>query len=107
MKWGLEELRDLDLAKMAKDSPYPFVIHWAGLKHPRIKAMIRSDILLFFEDYYYSKIRFGKTKSRCRVAAEFLAAISDRAIRKAKRLHLDLTIKTPDETSPEGSVTHN
>jgi len=95
MKYGLEEIRDFDLSKIAADSPYPFVIHWAGLKEPRIKAMIRSDILLFFEDYYYSKLRFGKARNRYRVGSEFIGRIGHKAIRKARYLGSKLTDRTP------------
>ena len=86
MKYGLEEIGDLDLSKIAANSPYPFVIHWAGLKRPRIKAMIRSDILLFFEDYYYSKIRFGKTINRYRVVSELISRTGNRALAKTGRV---------------------
>jgi lipopolysaccharide biosynthesis glycosyltransferase len=85
MKYGLEEIGDLDLSKIAENSPYPFVIHWAGLKRPQIKAMIRSDILLFFEDYYYSKIRFGKTINRYRVVSELIRRAGNKALAKTER----------------------
>ena len=91
MKYGLKEISDFDLSKIAADSPYPFVIHWAGLKQRRIKAMIRSDILLFFEDYYYSKLPFGKLRNRCRVASEFIGRMVHKTIRKAGHLVSRLT----------------
>ncbi len=95
MKYGLEEIRDFDLSKIAADSPYPFVIHWAGLKQPRIKAMIRSDILLFFEDYYYSRVPFGKVRNRYRVASEFIGRMGNKTIRKAGHLASRLTNRKP------------
>ena len=86
MKYGLEDIGDFDLSKIAANSPYPFVIHWAGLKRPRIKAMIRSDILLFFEDYYYSKIRFGKTINRYRVVSELIRRAGNKTLAKTERV---------------------
>lgn len=56
MKWGEEEMNEFDLARINADSPYPYLIHWAGLRKPRMKDMVRSDILFKFEDYYYSRI---------------------------------------------------
>jgi hypothetical protein len=39
------------------------LIHWAGdLRTPSLKNMSRSDILQFFELFYYSRIRLGRTK---------------------------------------------
>ena len=95
MKYGIEEIGDFDLGKIAADSPYPFVIHWAGLKRPQIKAMIRSDILLFFEDYYYSKIRFGKTINRYRVVSELMSRAGNKALAKTERLSSRSTGTTP------------
>lgn len=43
------------------DSVMPCLIHWAGdLRSPFLSRMKGSEILFFFENYYYSKIRFGK-----------------------------------------------
>jgi lipopolysaccharide biosynthesis glycosyltransferase len=91
MKYALGGIGELDLSKIATDSPYPFVIHWAGLKQPRIKAMIRSDILLFFEDYYYSKLPFGKTRNRCRAATEFMGRTGNKVFRRVEHLASSLT----------------
>jgi hypothetical protein len=38
----------------------PFLIHWAGdVRTHFISKMTNADLLLFFEKYYYSKIRYG------------------------------------------------
>lgn len=56
------KLIPLDAIKAAED--YPVLIHWAGaFRTPQLSLMSRSDILQFFEDYYYSKISFGRFKA--------------------------------------------
>jgi lipopolysaccharide biosynthesis glycosyltransferase len=67
MKWGADEINQFDLEQIKYNSPYPFLIHWAGLKKPRLGDMIRSDILKFFEDIYYSKIGLGTLKKSGRI----------------------------------------
>ncbi len=101
MKWPQDGIADIDLTKLAADSPYPNVIHWAGLTRPRLQAMIRSDILLFFEDYYYSRIPFGKTKSRYRLTADLLARISAKVVRRARSVQAGFTKNGRSEVSPE------
>ncbi len=88
MRWPQDGLDDIDLAKLAADSPYTEVIHWAGLTRPRLRSMNRADILRFFENFYYSPIRFGKTKNRLRVFANGLARVGVRASRRLKRRRL-------------------
>jgi hypothetical protein len=39
------------------------LIHWAGcLRTPYISKMLRGDILIFFEKYYYYNIKMVKVK---------------------------------------------
>jgi hypothetical protein len=53
-------LSGLALEKIRRDSPYEFLIHWAGLKRPRLREMPRADILDYFENFYYSRLPFGR-----------------------------------------------
>lgn len=54
----VNEIAILDIMEGKK---YPYLIHWAGaLRTPLLVKMTRSDILIFFEDYYYSKITLSK-----------------------------------------------
>jgi hypothetical protein len=78
MRWPLDDISDIDLSKLGGDSPYADVIHWAGLSRPRLRSMIRSDILRFFENSYYSRIPFGKTKNRYRVCVDSLAQVGSK-----------------------------
>jgi len=67
MKWGEEEMNELDLARLDAQSPYPYLVHWAGLRKPRMRDMPRSDILFKFEDYYYSKLPFAAPRRTLRL----------------------------------------
>lgn len=72
MKWGEEEMNEFDLARINPESPYPFLIHWAGLRKPRMKDMLRSDILFKFEDFYYSRIAFAAPRRQMRLLGDRL-----------------------------------
>jgi lipopolysaccharide biosynthesis glycosyltransferase len=54
----------------------PFVIHWCGLHNPPFEKRVRVDILKFFEDRYYERIRFGFLKRHFRI---FLASLIGQA----------------------------
>jgi hypothetical protein len=63
-KWMIwsnsDELDKIKTADLVLAVNRPYLIHWAGdLRTPFLSKMRGSDILYFFEDYYYSKIRFG------------------------------------------------
>jgi lipopolysaccharide biosynthesis glycosyltransferase len=48
--------RDVDVSRIEKRQGYPFLIHWAAGHPAFLSAMNASDILRFFENYYYSKL---------------------------------------------------
>lgn len=59
--------RDMDLEKIKQGNSYASIVHWAGtLRISHLAQMTRPDILLFFEDYYYSKVPMGSLKKRTR-----------------------------------------
>lgn len=62
MKWGEAEMRDFELDRLHDASPYPFLIHWAGLKKRRHGQMLRADILRHFERAYYAQISLGSAR---------------------------------------------
>jgi hypothetical protein len=65
MYWseGNEVKQQLKLEDIKNETAPPFVIHWAGaFRSPLVNKMSRSDILLFFEQYYFSRVPFGKLK---------------------------------------------
>jgi len=62
--WGFDyeamdfiSLKDIKIKKST-----PKLIHWAGIKTAHISGMTRTDILAFYEDIYYSKIKLGYLK---------------------------------------------
>lgn len=48
---------DLDKIKN-KNSHYPFILHWAGIKFKSLKKYPRADILLFYRQYYYNHLSY-------------------------------------------------
>jgi len=48
----------------------PAVIHWCGLRGPPLEKRVRADILQFFEDRYYERIRFGSLKRKFRIFSD-------------------------------------
>jgi len=75
----------------------PLVIHWAGMKQPRLGAMAGADILRLFEQYYYARMPFGPVLWRLQSArytcSAMLYELSIRARLVANRLwpHADPT----------------
>ena len=67
MKWGSQEMGEIDLRLLSAESPYPYVLHWAGLKRLRLRKMIRADILEHFERAYYARIPQGWARLRLRI----------------------------------------
>lgn len=66
MWWAPRDLSQLNLAEMAQHSPYSRIIHWAGCKLYGKAPMPRADVLEFFEQDYYSRVRHGNTVRRIR-----------------------------------------
>lgn len=67
MIWNPDEMAEFDIAKIDENSPYPKLIHWAGLRRPRMMDMPRADILSKFEALYYSRIPNGTIRRQARV----------------------------------------
>jgi hypothetical protein len=64
------------------------LIHWAGVfRHPVLKGMTRSDLLRYFENYYYSKISFSKFKQKSRLVKFLLHSFQERFKRKLLNLN--------------------
>lgn len=63
------EAKALVLREVQEGNTYPFLIHWAGVTRiPNLDKMTRSDILHFFQDYYYSKVPLGNLKKLLHMA---------------------------------------
>ena len=67
------ESRNLDLESVKDGEKYMLLVHWAGATRvPLLKKMTRSDILVLFENYYYSKVKFGILKQHLRKVIPFM-----------------------------------
>lgn len=60
MLWpGEGEANIVDITAIQKKSiEFPYIIHWAGIKGNKISEFPNSQILYFFNDFYYKKIPF-------------------------------------------------
>jgi len=47
------------LLKIKNGDGFPTLIHWAGEKVPILSRLALKDVLYLYEDFYYSKIKFG------------------------------------------------
>jgi hypothetical protein len=88
MRWEESELDEIELAKLGPESPYPTLIHWAGRRAPRMKDMLRADILFTFEDLYYSRVPFGAVRRAWRHQR-------DRVLNLVNRVAARLTGRSP------------
>lgn len=59
MRWPGHGLDGLNADTIARKVAPPLVIHWAGMKKPRLGAMAGPDILRYFERAYYDRLPNG------------------------------------------------
>ncbi|HYC37546.1 MAG TPA: hypothetical protein VEC19_14060 [Usitatibacter sp.] len=59
MRWPGNSLEGFDAESVAAGRAPPLVIHWAGMKAVFLRNMVGSDLLVFFEKFYYSRIPGG------------------------------------------------
>ena len=78
LRWPGHDLTDIKLPAImrGKDSPYRYIIHWAGFKAPRLESLPRADILIHFERLYYENHGGGE---RLRLARARRYALEYRA----------------------------
>ena len=48
--------------ELVQDCSKKLIIHWAGLRRDRLIKAVNGRLLLFFENYFYSKLKHGKIK---------------------------------------------
>lgn len=64
MRWMSFRARENNAENILDDirnmNGLPVILHWAGTVHPDICKMPRSEIMVFFQKHYYSKIPFGQ-----------------------------------------------
>ncbi len=80
MLWAPRDLEHIELDRLISASPYRQVIHWAGVKKPYLKRMIRADILDFFERFYYSRHHYPTLSRNVVNISEFIIRIRGKII---------------------------
>lgn len=106
MRWpgypeGLDQLSAATIA--AKTAPAK-VIHWAGVKALLLRNMAGSDILQFYEDYYYSRLPAGWLRRRLDIWRHVWINWSFRATTPV-RLRLRRLLKPFAANGPKALVT--
>jgi hypothetical protein len=64
MRWPGHSLDGIDAAAIAAGTAPPVVVHWAGMKAMLLRDMAGSDVLHFFENYYFQHLPLGGARRR-------------------------------------------
>lgn len=80
-----DQLDQVSLEAIKKRESARLVIHWAGVRGRSIEDWRRSDIPLFFEQCYYSKVPFGKIQRRFDLLRDKLVITPRLNYRRVKR----------------------
>lgn len=75
MRWPGHGMAGLDAGAVAERRAAPVVVHWAGMKKPRLAEMAGADLLKLFERQYYAKIPLGSFLIRLRACADAVSFI--------------------------------
>lgn len=59
MRWPGHSMEGLDAESVSRRTAPSLIIHWAGMKKMALRHMVGSDILLFFERFYYTRLPGG------------------------------------------------
>jgi hypothetical protein len=59
MRWPGHSMNGLDVQRVAGRQAPPLIVHWAGFKKTRFSPIPGSDLLYFFEKFYYSRLPLG------------------------------------------------
>jgi hypothetical protein len=79
------EADHIKLEKIINANGYESLIHWAGaLRTPVLHKMNHARILQFFQDYYYSKVRYGGIKKVVRGSKSYSEYYLRKIYRRAK-----------------------
>lgn len=78
MRWPGHGMEEFSAAAVSSGSAPARVIHWAGMKHSRLRDMKGADLLDWFEGLYYERLPFGGIRRRTRALLAFLGEIRHR-----------------------------
>jgi hypothetical protein len=71
----LNQGKDLEsAASLIARGGLPLLMHWAGMKKLRLKRMMRSDLILYFEDRYFDLVRLGAMKKHWLALTNYCAS---------------------------------
>jgi hypothetical protein len=62
MRWPGHGMDGLSAASVADRTAPPLVVHWAGMKKPRLRDMTGADLLTFFEKRYFQRLPTGSMR---------------------------------------------
>jgi hypothetical protein len=62
MRWPAHGMDGLSAASVADRTAPTLIVHWAGMKKPRIGAMTGADLLMFFERQYFRRLPAGSVR---------------------------------------------
>ena len=88
MRWPAHSMDGLDVRIVARGAAQPLVVHWAGMKKPRLREMKSADLLAFIEAVYYRRMPGGAVRRKfkaCRHASGHWL----RDARVKARMHID------------------
>ena len=87
MRWPPHGMSDVSLDAVRNRTAPPVVVHWAGLKKRRLGDMVNPELLVFFEEYYYSRIPMGGVLRPIRAVLDVLAQwLHNKKVRIRQRL---------------------
>lgn len=75
MRWPGHGMKGLEARAVAERLAPPVVVHWAGMKKPRLRRMTGADLLSLFERQYYSRTACGLLVMRLRACRDFFAIV--------------------------------
>jgi hypothetical protein len=62
MRWPGNGMDDLHVEAIKNRTAPALVVHWAGMKETFLSKTVGGDLLKFYEDFYFSKMPFGRLR---------------------------------------------
>lgn len=72
MRWPGHSMEGLNAESVSQRTAPPRIIHWAGMKKAALRHMVGSDILLFFERFYYTRLPAGTPRRWFAICQHFV-----------------------------------